>query len=172
MIRRPPRSTLFPYTTLFRSESRLSCARLGVTRRSGALLARPTFMKASAPGRCGGLVSGLFLLHRNHAAGASHLLDWPRRFHARKRLFELHSRKPQMAGLAETRFNRRDGWPPRQSAGRAERKIRAGRSGVEKRRKFVSPRADDARFSRQRYARTPPRHGDKCLSRRRNVGFQ
>src|SRR3712207_5766707 len=27
MIRRPPRSTLFPYTTLFRSRSRASCAR-------------------------------------------------------------------------------------------------------------------------------------------------
>src|SRR5258706_8662449 len=27
MIRRPPRSTLFPYTTLFRSGSRRSCAR-------------------------------------------------------------------------------------------------------------------------------------------------
>src|SRR2546426_7511985 len=27
MIRRPPRSTLFPYTTLFRSISRISCAR-------------------------------------------------------------------------------------------------------------------------------------------------
>src|SRR3712207_7889487 len=26
MIRRPPRSTLFPYTTLFRSRSRRSCA--------------------------------------------------------------------------------------------------------------------------------------------------
>src|SRR3989441_8230362 len=28
MIRRPPRSTLFPYTTLFRSRSRASAARL------------------------------------------------------------------------------------------------------------------------------------------------
>src|SRR5437773_3880523 len=27
MIRRPPRSTLFPYTTLFRSPSRLRCRR-------------------------------------------------------------------------------------------------------------------------------------------------
>src|ERR1041385_9340899 len=27
MIRRPPRSTLFPYTTLFRSASRLECRR-------------------------------------------------------------------------------------------------------------------------------------------------
>src|SRR2546428_7760661 len=29
MIRRPPRSTLFPYTTLFRSGARLAAARLG-----------------------------------------------------------------------------------------------------------------------------------------------
>src|SRR5690349_22518532 len=29
MIRRPPRSTLFPYTTLFRSELLLSSARVG-----------------------------------------------------------------------------------------------------------------------------------------------
>src|SRR2546426_6481752 len=28
MIRRPPRSTLFPYTTLFRSPSRSSCSRI------------------------------------------------------------------------------------------------------------------------------------------------
>src|SRR5438067_6431817 len=30
MIRRPPRSTLFPYTTLFRSDQRLKSARLRV----------------------------------------------------------------------------------------------------------------------------------------------
>src|SRR2546429_1489673 len=36
MIRRPPRSTLFPYTTLFRSSSssRASCAPCAVKRRS------------------------------------------------------------------------------------------------------------------------------------------
>src|SRR5690349_24167408 len=32
MIRRPPRSTLFPYTTLFRSPSRLAPARCNPTR--------------------------------------------------------------------------------------------------------------------------------------------
>src|SRR5690349_23646908 len=36
MIRRPPRSTLFPYTTLFRSRSRRS--RSGAARRLGAPL--------------------------------------------------------------------------------------------------------------------------------------
>src|SRR2546430_10339060 len=30
MIRRPPRSTLFPYTTLFRSAAGIGCARAGV----------------------------------------------------------------------------------------------------------------------------------------------
>src|SRR5205085_9331502 len=31
MIRRPPRSTLFPYTTLFRSVSPSACCRYGLT---------------------------------------------------------------------------------------------------------------------------------------------
>src|SRR3712207_8193330 len=35
MIRRPPRSTLFPYTTLFRSDRRLRLQRLGDVRRLG-----------------------------------------------------------------------------------------------------------------------------------------
>src|SRR5256885_15004916 len=42
MIRRPPRSTLFPYTTLFRSEFRVSVARdplrIGVSRPSGRVV--------------------------------------------------------------------------------------------------------------------------------------
>src|SRR3712207_7816695 len=40
MIRRPPRSTLFPYTTLFRSENRL--VKLGKAGRSRWLGIRPT----------------------------------------------------------------------------------------------------------------------------------
>src|SRR5258708_22233865 len=36
MIRRPPRSTLFPYTTLFRSEGRPLQERCGISRESGA----------------------------------------------------------------------------------------------------------------------------------------
>src|SRR5258708_35993321 len=35
MIRRPPRSTLFPYTTLFRSHELLSVARVGRVLREG-----------------------------------------------------------------------------------------------------------------------------------------
>src|SRR5256885_10114551 len=38
MIRRPPRSTLFPYTTLFRSVNRGLVTEVGTERESGALL--------------------------------------------------------------------------------------------------------------------------------------
>src|SRR3712207_7624767 len=41
MIRRPPRSTLFPYTTLFRSTSRF------LTKISGSPATRPSFAAAS-----------------------------------------------------------------------------------------------------------------------------
>src|SRR2546425_6673503 len=51
MIRRPPRSTLFPYTTLFRSVTRLErAAALGGTAPGSAAPA------ASAPGPAKGLV--------------------------------------------------------------------------------------------------------------------
>src|SRR2546427_8610047 len=36
MIRRPPRSTLFPYTTLFRSRPWCCCSRSGATTGTGA----------------------------------------------------------------------------------------------------------------------------------------
>src|SRR5688572_32476423 len=51
MIRRPPRSTLFPYTTLFRSPSRLV-----VTYRSTDVF-RPLKLKSRRPDRCGALRS-------------------------------------------------------------------------------------------------------------------
>src|SRR2546426_8305879 len=40
MIRRPPRSTLFPYTTLFRSQVRRAVAALDVVARGGERFAR------------------------------------------------------------------------------------------------------------------------------------
>src|SRR2546430_4989098 len=51
MIRRPPRSTLFPYTTLFRSVPRVcpqaSCASLRSTRQAAPGGARPAPVPAS-----------------------------------------------------------------------------------------------------------------------------
>src|SRR5688500_19742139 len=49
MIRRPPRSTLFPYTTLFRSPVRTSAE--GSTRRSGTTTWRGEMLPAAASGR-------------------------------------------------------------------------------------------------------------------------
>src|SRR5438034_5508102 len=51
MIRRPPRSTLFPYTTLFRSvcSSRFSCATLGAG--GGATAGLPRYFASDSPGR-------------------------------------------------------------------------------------------------------------------------
>src|SRR5258708_14952585 len=40
MIRRPPRSTLFPYTTLFRSRARAGAGPVAAARASGARVAR------------------------------------------------------------------------------------------------------------------------------------
>src|SRR5258708_29429051 len=52
MIRRPPRSTLFPYTTLFRSETR-AAHRGGHRLRRAARLARDGAGRARAAGRIG-----------------------------------------------------------------------------------------------------------------------
>src|SRR5260370_10053937 len=46
MIRRPPRSTLFPYTTLFRSRTRSPCA---LRRASAFLSSEPGRHRRSAP---------------------------------------------------------------------------------------------------------------------------
>src|SRR2546422_6852354 len=56
MIRRPPRSTLFPYTTLFRSDGRRNDAdpRRGHVRLEGAVpAARPARGKAGESGEVG-----------------------------------------------------------------------------------------------------------------------
>src|SRR3712207_7091497 len=50
MIRRPPRSTLFPYTTLFRSRGRLSSCRSG---RSYGLSTKLSTGCAPGSGQCG-----------------------------------------------------------------------------------------------------------------------
>src|SRR2546430_10767775 len=60
MIRRPPRSTLFPYTTLFRSRGRRPVRRPGVTDREGAncpgprTSRSPTAPPGSVPSRSSG----------------------------------------------------------------------------------------------------------------------
>src|SRR3712207_8777910 len=41
MIRRPPRSTLFPYTTLFRSFARVAVVEVGVVHGVGGVQQRP-----------------------------------------------------------------------------------------------------------------------------------
>src|SRR3989475_105953 len=73
MIRRPPRSTLFPYTTLFRSHvARLSHGRLPVARKAG-----------SWGGAGGGPEPGPGLgARRGHRAGSGRS-DRPRRDFAR-----------------------------------------------------------------------------------------
>src|SRR5687768_17721718 len=50
MIRRPPRSTLFPYTTLFRSQFRRRPRRLGNGRRAAAAVLRAQFPERAAVG--------------------------------------------------------------------------------------------------------------------------
>src|SRR3712207_7868839 len=56
MIRRPPRSTLFPYTTLFRSQATRPCGRNGHT--------HPVIVGHHVSGRRGGAT--------HHVVGASH----------------------------------------------------------------------------------------------------
>src|SRR2546430_12696113 len=69
MIRRPPRSTLFPYTTLFRSEKECSRSRIfseGDRGRGHPLLQRPAL--AALDPRAGGRVSRDALVGINHCA--------------------------------------------------------------------------------------------------------
>src|SRR2546430_5347996 len=69
MIRRPPRSTLFPYTTLFRSRkraSKITCRRSDVMskgkKRSGARPGRPQPLRGTKGKRKG---ARLWTLHRS-----------------------------------------------------------------------------------------------------------
>src|SRR3989442_8816804 len=59
MIRRPPRSTLFPYTTLFRSHPGLDCFRRGRVFRSSSFLAL-LFGWLSILDWSGGRIAGAF----------------------------------------------------------------------------------------------------------------
>src|SRR3712207_7175082 len=51
MIRRPPRSTLFPYTTLFRSKSMARSRPIGFDRAGGLELSGGTSMTIAGPPR-------------------------------------------------------------------------------------------------------------------------
>src|SRR3712207_9275884 len=78
MIRRPPRSTLFPYTTLFRSRGRARLAEL-----TGGLVevSSTASTVTDAAGReyldCGGY--GVFLLGHRHPAVVAAVVDQVRR---------------------------------------------------------------------------------------------
>src|SRR3712207_8905600 len=73
MIRRPPRSTLFPYTTLFRSEVAEDRAELGVE----ALAARPVHARADEVG--GHEVGSELHALEGAARDLSHCLDRDRK---------------------------------------------------------------------------------------------
>src|SRR3712207_9484227 len=61
MIRRPPRSTLFPYTTLFRSFLRTLLMGFGLGERVEKTSNLPTWLLLGLAGLAGGLVVGLNL---------------------------------------------------------------------------------------------------------------
>src|SRR3712207_7064224 len=69
MIRRPPRSTLFPYTTLFRSPDPLATRRRGRSRPVGARLGtlEPSGVGTEVPGARSAGVSGQALQRRGEA---------------------------------------------------------------------------------------------------------
>ncbi len=106
------------------------------------------------------MAPGLFVLDENDAARASHVLDWAGRFHARKRLFALRTREPQVAGPPETGFGGWAGRKPEQLAQGAAREVQTGGGRNEKGRRGVSPRANDARLGREQYAAATARDGD------------
>src|SRR2546422_6053132 len=62
MIRRPPRSTLFPYTTLFRSQKRV----VGIQRDRRGVAAANVVLVRTAPARLAGVVV------RRHVPGEEH----------------------------------------------------------------------------------------------------
>src|SRR2546430_7508129 len=72
MIRRPPRSTLFPYTTLFRSTGAM--ARLGRVRGNLMIDLQPTNKKLRE--RAIGLVSQLARCDRESARARLERADW------------------------------------------------------------------------------------------------
>src|SRR5260221_2263868 len=73
MIRRPPRSTLFPYTTLFRS-SEISRGLPEVDPQAQALIHQVRSFRASAAGDLGGCLSGRSEEHTSELQSHSDLV--------------------------------------------------------------------------------------------------
>src|SRR2546426_4341497 len=69
MIRRPPRSTLFPYTTLFRSASGVDLVRRNLRPRGARERARPGRVRSDARRR---LLAGEGRRHRQEARSEEH----------------------------------------------------------------------------------------------------
>src|SRR2546426_12777803 len=73
MIRRPPRSTLFPYTTLFRSQEGRGCPRSRHTARSGAAR-RPRLDRARPSTRASRAASRVHGDRKSTRLNSSHLV--------------------------------------------------------------------------------------------------
>src|SRR3989449_5331443 len=76
MIRRPPRSTLFPYTTLFRSRGDLSPGKRAVAQRVGERPLRDVLAAAGCRGdeAAGELAPGRVVAARDDGGGADRIL--------------------------------------------------------------------------------------------------
>src|ERR1035441_10749614 len=106
MIRRPPRSTLFPYTTLFRSECRVRRSRDRATARA---LRRPTSVRSEE--------------HTSELQSLRHLvcrLLLDKRIRSEEHTSELQSLRPLVCRLllAKRYLGRHTTSPPLRSPGR------------------------------------------------------
>src|SRR5689334_24527022 len=101
MIRRPPRSTLFPYTTLFRSLQQMKHDP-GCT----------VFGEMVSVDEAGGLVG-----HRESSRSEEHTSELQSQFHLVCRLL-LEKKKPRHGAIASARTRPRDELPNRVGAQR------------------------------------------------------
>src|SRR3954462_10682790 len=83
MIRRPPRSTLFPYTTLFRSRRRQGCRRQACRRREGQHRRRDR--KSTRLNSSHTIISyAVFCLKKNKHKSTSHVVQ---RYYLQSKIF-------------------------------------------------------------------------------------
>src|SRR5690242_14696592 len=93
MIRRPPRSTLFPYTTLFRSHGRMSGDRAGrAVPHGGRHLRRKRARHARQPAAAGGLAGRADVLPDHEIAGGGGSGDPRRAYPAARRARRFEAR--------------------------------------------------------------------------------